>query len=269
MNDIQIFNNPDFGSIRTVIIDGEPWFVAKDVSDALGYSKTSNMLKLINEKDKRTISGQILENLYNFAGSSEEPSTSKMARLLSVVNESGLYDAVFESKQANAKAFRRWVTASVLPQIRKTGSYGQPKEPIALTGATTEQIRLLAQGHIELAEKVEAVSTDVNSIKSDLDQFKDDCPLFPVEAEQIVTAAKRKGVDVLGGKESEAYHDRSIVQLVYRDLYGQIHRNFQIRTYKALRRGQLEQALSVIDNYQLPIALLEKIKNANAQESLF
>ena len=267
MNDIQIFNNPDFGSIRTVIIDGEPWFVAKDVSDALGYSKTSNMLKLINGKDKGTISGQTLEQLYNFAGSSQEPSTSKMARLLSVVNESGLYDAVFESKQANAKAFRRWVTASVLPQIRKTGSY--VKEPIALPTTPTEQIKLLAQGHVELAEKIEAVSTDVNSIKSDFDQFKDDCPLFPVEAEQIVNAAKRKGVDVLGGKDSDAYHDRSLVQLVYRDLYSQIHRNFEISSYKALRRGQLEKALSVINNYKLPIALSDKIEAANAQISLF
>lgn len=267
MNNIQIFNNPDFGSIRTVIIDGEPWFVAKDIAERLGYSQTANMMKLIDENDKKTLSGQELEKLYEFASSKMDDTISRMARLLSVINESGLYDAIFGSKLMTAKQFKRWVTSEVLPQIRKTGSYVQA--PVALPQSPTDQIKLLAQGHVELAEKVEAVTVNLDNVKSDLEQFKEDCPLFPVEAEQIVTAAKRKGVNVMGGKDSDAYHDRSLVQLVYRDLYSQIHRNFQINTYKALRRGQLEQALDVIERYELPIALADKIRDANAQISLF
>ncbi len=113
MNDVQIFNNPDFGEIRTVIIDGEPWFVSKDISDKLGYAKPANMVKLVDEDDKR-----------NLRGSDLEPGSKAQ---ISAVNESGLYAAIFGSKQENAKKFKKWVTSEVLPSIRKTGSYTTPQ----------------------------------------------------------------------------------------------------------------------------------------------
>ena len=100
MNDVQIFNNPDFGEIRTVIIDGEPWFVSKDISDKLGYAKPANMVKLVDEDDKR-----------NLRGSDLEPGSKAQ---ISAVNE-------------NAKKFKKWVTSEVLPSIRKTGSYTTPQ----------------------------------------------------------------------------------------------------------------------------------------------
>ena len=254
MNDIQIFNNPDFGDIRTVIIDGEPWFIANDIGKALGYADPrTGAKKLVDDEDKLVVP-------LDSAG---------QTRQMTVINESGLYAMIFGSTLDTAKTFKRWVTSDVLPQIRKTGSYGLPKEPIALPTTPTEQIKLLAQGHVELAEKVETVSVNLDAVKSDLEQFKEDCPLFPVEAEQIVNAAKRRGVIVMGGKDSEAYHDRSIVQSVYRDMYSQLHRNFDISTYKALSRGQLTRAIGVIENYELPIALADKVRAANAQITLF
>lgn len=122
MNEIQIFNNKEFGSIRTVNIDGEPWFVGKDVANALGYSNNRKAISdHVGEEDKRdgvTIRDSI--------GREQNPI---------LINESGMYSLIFGSKLESAKRFKRWVTSEVLPEIRKTGSYQsvpQGKELLAL-----------------------------------------------------------------------------------------------------------------------------------------
>lgn len=122
MNEIQIFNNKEFGNIRTVNIDGEPWFVGKDVSNALGYSNNRKAISdHVGEEDKRdgvTIRDSI--------GREQNPI---------LINESGMYSLIFGSKLESAKRFKHWVTSEVLPEIRKTGSYQsvpQGKELLAL-----------------------------------------------------------------------------------------------------------------------------------------
>ena len=108
MNELMIFNNPEFGEIRTVEVDGEPWLVGKDVAAALGYSDTDQALrKHVDEEDKLT---------RQFNGSGQN-------RNMTIINESGLYSLVLSSKLPGAKKFRRWVTSEVLPSIRKTGHY--------------------------------------------------------------------------------------------------------------------------------------------------
>ena len=115
MNEIQIFNNPDFGQVRTVTIDGEPWLVGKDVAQALGYSNTRDALnKHVDAEDKNTVAFH--------DGTSGNPNQT-------VINESGLYSLILSSKLPNAKKFKHWVTSEVLPSIRKTGSFtGMSKE---------------------------------------------------------------------------------------------------------------------------------------------
>lgn len=109
MNELMIFNNPEFGAVRTVEIDGEPWLVGKDVAAALGYSDTDKAIRNhVDDDDKLT---------RQFGGSGQN-------RNMTVINESGLYALVLSSKLPGAKKFRRWVTAEVLPAIRRTGSYG-------------------------------------------------------------------------------------------------------------------------------------------------
>ena len=102
---VQIFNNPEFGDVRVVMQDGEPWFVGKDVADKLGYAQTSNMMKRIDTED---FMSSILDGM-------------NMKSIL--INESGLYSAIIGSKLPSAKKFKRWVTSEVLPAIRKTGGY--------------------------------------------------------------------------------------------------------------------------------------------------
>lgn len=242
MNNIQIFNNPDFGEIRTVIIDGEPWFVGKDVAAALGYEKERNAIqKHVDLED--ALKRGILTN-----GGKQE---------MTVINESGLYSLIFGSKLDSAKKFKKWVTSEVLPTIRKTGQYGQARLPMTIP----EQIQLIAQGYGELNEEVQTIKAEVKSLKDDL-------PILPIEAEKITNAAKAKGVHVMGGKNSNAYANRSIVNAVYHDIYGQIYRNFGVRSYKAIKRKHTDKVIRVIEDYVPPVILQDRIDNENAQQTL-
>lgn len=113
MNVLQIFNNEEFGQVRTVVIDNEPYFVGKDVATALAYKDAPDALKRhVEAEDKLT-------RCFTDSG---------QRRNMLIINESGLYALVFGSKLETAKKFKRWVTSEVLPALRKTGSYGMPKD---------------------------------------------------------------------------------------------------------------------------------------------
>lgn len=109
MNELKIFNNPDFGEVRTLSIDGEPWFVGKDVAAILGYAKPLNALATHIDEDDSLKQGLI----------------DSMGREQNAIfiNESGLYSLVLSSKLPTAKAFKRWITHDVIPSIRKNGGY--------------------------------------------------------------------------------------------------------------------------------------------------
>lgn len=115
MNDLAIFENPEFGHIRGLKIEGEPWFVGKDIAEALGYADTAAALKKhVDDEDKKLFKADDLPTL-------------KMSNYGAyLVNESGLYSLMLKSKLPAAKKFKRWVTSEVLPSIRKTGAYSVP-----------------------------------------------------------------------------------------------------------------------------------------------
>lgn len=117
-NEMMVFNNEMFGSVRVVNIDGEGWLVGKDVAEILGYKNLSDSLsKHVDEEDKLQIAKHDLQN-YDDIGT----------KGAIVINESGLYSLVLRSKLPDAKKFKRWVTSEVLPQIRQTGGYIPIKE---------------------------------------------------------------------------------------------------------------------------------------------
>lgn len=238
MNELQIFNSEEFGEIRTVTIDNEPWFVGIDVAKSLGYANPKNAVpKHVSEEDK-------LGTQIEYAGQRRE---------VTVINESGLYALIFGSKLESAKRFKRWVTSEVLPAIRKTGSYQKPM-------TIAEQIQLLAQGNVELEEKIEAVNDD-------LQEFKKDMPLLALECQKITKAKNQKVVPMLGGKDAPAYKDNSLRQLVYSDIDAQLRREFGVNTYKAIKRNQCDVAIKIINEYELPMYLKDRIDTENAQES--
>lgn len=108
MNELQIFQSPEFGRVRTTVVDGEPWFVGKDIALALGYINTKDALSRHVDADDK-------------GGS--RITTPSGEQEMTIINESGLYSLVLSSKLPTAKKFKRWVTSEVLPAIRKTGSY--------------------------------------------------------------------------------------------------------------------------------------------------
>lgn len=113
MNDVKIFENPEFGRVRTTVIDGEPWFVAADVCHALDIGNPSDALNRLDD-DERT--------LVSIEGASN-------GKPVNGVNEPGLYSLVLGSRKPEAKAFKRWITHEVIPAIRKTGGYQVPQSP--------------------------------------------------------------------------------------------------------------------------------------------
>lgn len=236
MNDIQIFNNPEFGEIRTVVIDNEPWFVGKDVANALGYAKERNAVQKYVDEDDALKWGVL---------------TNGGEQSMTVINESGLYSLIFGSKLESAKKFKKWVTSEVLPSIRKTGGYIMPQ-------TTDGKIALLAQGHMELKE-------EVDSIREDLENLKMDLPILPVEADRITEAVRRKGVSILGGKSSTAYQNKGLRQKLYNNLYANLKYNFGVRSYKSIKRSQCDKAIEIVNGYKPPFFLEQAIENENAQ----
>lgn len=121
-----------------------------------------------------------------------------------------------------------------------------------------EQLQLQSQAILEVNEKIDTV-------KQELDDFKLDMPLLAVECDRITTAVHKRGVEVLGGKESSAYKDSSLRSKVYQDIHRELKRQFGVSTYKAIKRSQCDLAVSIIEAYEPPIVLQDQITDCNAQ----
>ena len=135
--------------------------------------------------------------------------------------------------------------------------FEKPKLP---SWTMDDKIQILAQGNIELKEKIDAVNDD-------LQEFKRDMPLLALECQKITKAKNQKVVPLLGGKNTPAYKDNSLRQLVYSDIDSQLRREFGVNTYKAIKRNQWDVAIKIINEYELPMYLKDRIDDANAQGS--
>lgn len=236
MNDLQIFNNEEFGEIRTAVVNDEPMFCLIDICKALEIKNATDVAKRLDEDELTRL------NLGSRAGETN------------FITESGLYAVILRSDKPNAKKFRKWVTAEVLPSIRKTGSYGMPK-------TTGGQIQLLAQGYTELEQKV-------NDIKDDVSELKENVPLYSCDIDEIQQHVKRRVVNILGGKQSEAYRDNSIRHKTFSDIWTQLKREYGcVSTYKSIKRKYIDDVHEFIDCYVVPKYLDELIQDANAQQS--
>lgn len=140
-NSIQVFSNMEFGTVRVLEINGEPWFVGKDVTEILGYTNSSKAL-IDHVEDEDKLNNETLLSLGQRGGW--------------IINESGLYSLILSSKLPNAKKFKRWVTGEVLPSIRKTGSYKMPTGNDLIAAAVIEAQRLLAEKDKQIEEMIPA-----------------------------------------------------------------------------------------------------------------
>jgi len=235
MNDLQIFNNKEFGELIAVEIDGEPWFVGKDVANAMGYQNGSRDINRHVDNEDR------LSTRIEYAGQRRE---------VTVINESGLYALIFGSKLDSAKRFKHWVTSEVLPTIRKTGTYTVP----------------------DMSKELQAIFVlDKRTVEMDkrMDRLEFDVPLYASESDELQKHLKKKVVNLLGGKKSNAYNDKSVRQKAFIDAYIQLKREFGdgLNSYKAIQRKYLESAHEFIEKYEPSTYLKDLILNTNSQLS--
>lgn len=158
MNELQIFNNPEFGDMRIIELNGEPWFVGKDVATALGYVEPTKAVRERVDSEDRGVS---------------KIDTPSGAQEMTIINESGLYSLVLSSKLPSAKKFKRWVTSEVLPALRKHGSYqGRPK-------SSAEMFYAQAQINMEVEQRM----TELEQANRDVTRkFSETVALFSLPA---------------------------------------------------------------------------------------
>ena len=159
MNDLQIFSNPEFGQVRTVEIDGQPWLVGKDVAEALGYKNPQRAIRDHVDDEDRGVTKTV---------------TPSGEQEILIINESGLYSLILSSKMPKAKAFKHWVTSEVLPALRRNGVYETVKaqQHIEQLEATNERLTAAIQSVSTAKEQLAEIIDTRNDILKQRDDFK-------------------------------------------------------------------------------------------------
>ena len=229
MNELQIFNNEEFGTVRTVTIDNEPWFVGKDVAEALGYKNTRQALATnVMDEDK----GVHLVD------------TPSGIQQMIIINESGLYALIFGSKLESAKRFKHWVTSEVLPSIRKTGSYDH----------FSPEMKAILMHDKKLVKMDERVTDLENNMTIDYGQ------------QQVLGDAVNHSVlDVLGGKESEAY--KKIGKKVFAECNRDLKHFFHVNARNNVPKKRFDEAVEYAQSWRPCTNTLLLIKEYNSQIS--
>lgn len=212
MQALQTFNFEEL-PVRILEVDGEPYFIGKDVADILGYANGRDALsKHVDEEDKLT----------------SQIATAGQNRNVTIINESGLYSLIFSSKLENAKRFKRWVTSEVLPTLRRTGTY--QTKPLT----TSEQIQLIAQGNTELDERVTKI--------------EETYPIMHGEAKHIQKLVAQKVAEIVRNKFN-GYYDQ-VSRKLFAEIYKSIKNIFDVPSYNCIPRGRYQEAIKFVQRWQ-------------------
>lgn len=232
MKDLMIFENAEFGQMRTVTIDNEPWFVGKDVAEALGYAKPTDAVRKRVDEEDRGISKM------------ETPSGTQD---MTVINESGMYSLILGSKLPSAKKFKHWVTSEVLPSLRKTGSY-------EMKNYSPEMKAILM--HDEKIVKIDGRVTDLeNNMVIDYGQQQ----TLKNEVNKVV-------VNALGGKESNAY--KEVSKKVFYEINHDIQEKFTVNSRNNVPKKRFDEVIAFVRSRSPSQGTRWMIDGCNAQMSL-
>ena len=229
MGQLKIFENEEFGQIRTVMRDGEVWFVGKDVANGLGYSNARKALgDHVDKEDKGVTKRDTLGGVQELA----------------IVNESGLYSLVLSSKLPSAKRFKRWVTSEVLPAIRKTGSYDMDEYSPEMKAILMHDKKLV---------KIDNRVTDLeNHMTIDYGQQT-------VLGDEVNKAV----LDALGGKYSNAYNE--IGKKVFAECNRDLKHYFHVNARNNVPKKRYYEALEYIQEWKPCTNTQIQIRDCNAQ----
>lgn len=235
MANIQIFTSPEFGDIRTIDQNGEPWFVGKDVAAALGYSDTFGALKKhVDEQDKQNCQNDSFET----------------PRGMTIINESGVYSLIFGSKLEGAVRFKRWVTSEVLPTLRKTGSYMMPK--------LSKELQALFLLDDRTQRQEQRITALENNMVVDYDQQL-----------SLKNAVNHVVVEALGGKNAPAYGDSHVRGMVYCEINKDIQMWFRVSSRNNIPRKRFDEAVEYIQRWKPSTNTVMLIQQSNGQTSMF
>lgn len=242
MSKLQVFPTKEFGNIRTMIIDGKEYFCGNDVASALCYQVPKNAIA-------RHCKGALMQCP---VGESQEMKYIPVGDVYRLIVKASSQSNSEEIKE-KAERFERLVFDEILPKIHETGSYGIPKD-------TDGKIALLAQGHSELR-------ADINNVRTEVENLKNSLPVFITDAKDIQNAIRKKAIEVLGGTDSVAYHDRSIRGYTFADIQIEVRRQFGVKRYDQIKHKDVPTALKIVEDYKPPFHIREKIEATNAQLS--
>lgn len=228
MNELQIFNSGEFGEIRTIEIDGKPYFVGTDVAKALGYNNPRDAVS-------RHCKGVV----------KHDTPTSSGVQLMSYINEGDLYRLIMKSKLPSAEKFEAWVMDEVLPTIRKTGSYRKP-----LT--TVEQIQVIATGFLDHEER--------------LNRLENTMTIDYAQQEAIRDLVSSVVIAHLGGKESNAY--KEIGKKVFAECNRDIKTYFAVNARNNIPKLRFKEAMEYVRNWHPCTNTVMMIRDCNAQMSI-
>ena len=228
MNELQIFNSGEFGEIRTIEIDGKPYFVGTDVAKALGYNNPRDAVS-------RHCKGVV----------KHDTPTSSGIQSMSYINEGDLYRLIMKSKLPSAEKFESWVMDEVLPTIRKTGSYRKP-----LT--TVEQIQVIATGFLDHEER--------------LNRLENTMTIDYAQQEAIRDLVSSVVIAHLGGKESNAY--KEIGKKVFAECNRNIKTYFTVNARNNIPKLRFEESMEYVRNWHPCTNTVMMIRDCNAQMSI-
>ena len=230
MNELKVFQNEEFGEVRSLVINDEPWFVGKDVAKALGYENPSKAIRdHVEEEDKKVGVQNVTPYISDNLGRKQYPT---------FINESGVYSLIFGSKLPSAKKFKHWVTSEVLPTLRKTGKYEIPKDPMSA-------LKLMFEAQTQTNEKVEKHDQRIAELENN-------ALLTPGQYNYLSKAVQRKVAQIkkdLGWKLQSKQNSQ-----LYRSINRDLDRYIGIKTRSQLRVKEFDKALQFIENWQLSYA---------------
>lgn len=233
-NELMKFESEEFGEVRSILINDEPWFMLADICRVLDISNSRQAKTRLNEKGVTT--NDIL--------------TSGGNQKADFINEPNLYKLIFQSRKPQAEKLTDWVTSEVLPSIRKQGFYMQD-------GLSRE-----IQAIFHLDRQQQKLIKEISDINNSVTEFKEHMPLFAVECDCLNKEVKKRATECLGGYRSDAYNDKSLRSRVFADIYSEIRRQFGVTSYKGIRRIQYDKAVELVRSHKLPLLLSEDIQEA-------
>ncbi len=227
MQELQTFNFEEL-SVRTLEVDGELYFIGKDVADILGYANGRDALsKHVDAEDKLT----------------SQIATAGQNRNVTIINESGLYSLIFSSKLENAKRFKRWVTSEVLPTLRKTGAYQIPSDPM-------QALRLMFEATEQTKQEIKNVKDDVIDLKENQKLDAGDYNFLTRTINQRVAHIQRLHAITNQKQRSE----------LFRDINSEVKKMTGASSRTNVRQKHFDDVIEMIANWFPSQATLYRIK---------